>query len=387
MRRHIILPRLFSIVLTGYFLSVIDAHSQIINQSRIFINGVDIHVDGEIRNEGLLKNNGQVTLTGDWESKGEYDGDGILKLIGPTPQKLSHYEQSIHTLVVDGWGTKYIKGTTNVQAALDLQKGIVHVSPNDVLSLGDKVIISGGSPHSYVDGALTVQGTGYKFFPIGKNGTYAPVEFTNVMGEDLEFSVEVFEDAPLISIEDVIVRDALYWQRNDKRGTFFSSPIAIDYDARYFENVDDIILVTGADWDERFLPVRDVTHSTETDKITTQVPVSAPIILLGEYSEKWTQADFYFSTALSPHASHSENTRVRIHGERLASDGFTFQVFDRWGALVFESVSLETMSSNGWDGRSSKGTQLATGTYPYRMSAREKTGQKFEKKGVITIVN
>ena len=247
MRMYTLLSRLFFIVLAGNFLPGNGAHSQIINHSKIYINGVDIHVDGEIRNEGLFRNNGQVALSGDWESKGEYSGDGIVKLIGATPQKLSHYEQSIHTLVVDGWGTKYIRGTTNIQAALYLQNGIVQVSPDDALNLGDKVIISGGSPHSYVDGALTVQGTGYKFFPIGKNGTYAPLEFTNVTGEDLQFSVEVFEDAPIISIEDVIVRDALYWQRSDKRGTFFSSPIAIDYDARYFENVDDIILVIYSD--------------------------------------------------------------------------------------------------------------------------------------------
>ena len=383
MRMSTLLSGLFFVVL----LSGNDAHCQIINHSNIYINGVDIHIDGEIRNEGLLRNNGAVALTGDWESKGEYNGDGVVKLIGATPQKLSHYEQSIHTLVVDGWGTKYIKGTTNVQAALHLQNGIVQVSPDDVLNLEDNVTISGGSSHSYVDGALTVQGTGYKFFPIGKRGTYAPVEFTNVTGDDPQFSVEVFEDAPLISIEDVIVRAALYWQRKDKRGRFYSSPIAIDYDARYFENPDDIILVTGTGWDDRFFPVRDVSHSTETDKITTQVPVSSPIILLGEYSEEWTQADFYFSTALSPNASHSQNTTVKIHGERLASDGFNFQVFDRWGAVVFETVSLEAMSSNGWDGRSLKGTQLTTGTYPYRISAREKTGLKFEKKGVITIVN
>ena len=387
MRMYTLPSRLFFVLLAGNFLSGNDAHSQIINHSKIYINGVDIHVDGEIRNEGLLRNNGQVALTGDWESKGEYNGDGILKLNGATPQKLSHYEQSIHTLVVDGWGTKYIKGTTSIRAALELKNGIVQVSPDDVLNLEDKVVISGGSPHSYIDGALTVEGTGYKFFPIGKHGTYAPLEFTNVMGEDLQFSVEVFEDAPVISIEDVIVRGALYWQRNDKRGTFLSSPVAIDYDARYFENVNDIILVSGTDWDDRFMPVRDVEHSSETDKITTLIPIAAPIILLGEYSEKWTQADFYFSTALSPHASHSENSTVKVHGERLSSDGFIFQVFDRWGALVFESASLEVMSSNGWDGRSLKGTQLATGTYPYRMSAREKTGLKFEKKGVITIVN
>jgi hypothetical protein len=62
-------------------------------------------------------------------------------------------------------------------------------------------------------------------------------------------------------------------------------------------------------------------------------------------------------------------------------------VFNRWGEIVYESNSLERMSSNGWDGRSISGAALASGAYPYRLMALDKTGRKLDKKGVITIIH
>lgn len=382
-------------ILRGYLIALIallaydhnalcqDVH----NESSVYINGVDVHIDGGLSNKGELENNGVISVTGDWASDGKYKGKGVVQLNGRTPQRVYHYDQAVSTLVIDGWGTKYIKGNLNISKELALKQGIVEVSSVDELTLKADAVISGGSSDSYVDGALTTDGTGYKFFPIGKNGTYAPIEFIDVKGEEPQYAVEAFENAPVISVENVIVRKALYWQRTDKRGVFTSSPVAIDYDRSYFANPDNIILLAGSGWEDQFLTINEVEQSAETDKITTQVPVSAPILLLGEVSEKWTEADFFFSTALSPHAAHVENHNVKIFGERLSADGFHLQVFDRWGQLVYENTSLEEMSDNGWDGRSFGGAQLSTGTYPYRMTARDKTGRKIDKKGIITIIH
>lgn len=368
-------------------LPVVASSQGMFNESTLYINGVNVYVDGEIINSGVLRNEGVISVSGDWRNDGKYKGDGVLELSGNTPQKISHYNQAVNTLLVDGWGTKYIKGEINISSSLILEKGIIEVSGHDLLNLTETAVVEGGSPDSYVDGALTVEGDGYKFFPIGKNGTYAPIEFTNVQGENAQYAVEIFEDAPVISVQDVIVKNALYWQRTDIRGTFSSSPVAVDYDRSYFQNPDDIIFISGTSWDENFAVINQIEHSTETDKITTLISISSPIILLGESSETWTQADFYFSTALSPHASHAENHKVKIFGGRLSPEGFHFQVFDRWGILIYENISLAEMSTNGWDGRTASGAEMPTGTYPYRMTALDKTGQKFERKGVITIIH
>jgi hypothetical protein len=355
------------------------------NQANLF-SSADIHVDGEVKNSGKFENKGTIALTGDWESSGQYHGNGELHARGNAPQKISHHNQSIGKLVVDGWGTKYIKGSLRIDGELTLNQGVVEVSPDDALRMGDKAVASGGSADTYIDGALIVTGRGYKFFPIGKNGTYAPIEFLDIKGDRTEFSVEAFENAPLTSVENVLVRNGLYWERRDISGNFEGARVAIAYDRNQFDQPERIILLTGTTWEEPFDVINDLEHSAEADKISTLSPVSFPLIALGETSNKWKDADFYLSTALSPHAARTENRAVKLFGERLIPDHFHFQVFDRWGTLVYENVSLEKMAGNGWDGRTSGGSLLAGGAYPFRLTALDKAGRKFEKKGVITIV-
>ena len=357
------------------------------NDSNIYIDNVNMFVDGEMINEGRFDNDGTVSFTGDWQSEGKYSGMGIVEASGNGPQKISNGRYSIGSFVIDGWGTKYVKGSLTISNRLELKQGIVEVSAGDELIMDANARVFGGSTDAYVDGPLTVTGSGYKFFPLGKNGTYAPIEFLDAKADAARYAVEVFEDAPATSVENVIVRDALYWQRTDVEGTFGSSRVAIDYNDNSFHNPENIILVSGWDWSEPFAVINDIDYSKETDKISTLVPVSAPIILLGEVSEKWEDADFYLSTALSPHALHSENQTVKIFGDRLSSEGFRFQVFNRWGNVVFETTSLQDMSSRGWDGHAVNGAVLASGVYPYRLSALDRLGKTFEKKGIITIIH
>lgn len=380
-----VIAGLVAVVLWGLPFS--HALSQgVYNASNLYILGTAMYVDGAVRNTGALENNGHLAVSADWDSKGAYEGEGTLEVYGNAPQKVAHYGQDIAGLLINGWGVKYIKGALNVVREIHLNRGILEVSSRDVLKLHKDVTISGGNDKSYVDGAITVEGTGYKFFPIGKNGTYAPIEFLDVKGEFPEFSVEVFENAPVISVEDVIIRRGLYWHRNDLRGTFSGSAVAIDFERNYFQDPLNIVLVAGREWDQPFQPITGIEHSTETNKISSRSDIHQPILMLGEISERWTSADFYFSTALSPNAAFPENRSVRIFGERLAEDGFRFQVFNRWGEGIYESTSLAHMSATGWDGHSMNGVQLPAGSYPYHMHAYDKTGKKFEKKGLITLI-
>lgn len=354
------------------------------NASTVHINGADVHVNGEVNNSGALYNNGVIAFTGDWNNTGAYNGDGTVEPLGHAPQKIAHNNQNIFRLSVKGWGTKYIKGRVFINGALHLMQGIVSVSPDDALELAHNAIVEGGSSESFVDGALTTGGNGYKFFPIGKNGTYAPIEFPEVSGTTGEYSMEVFENAPAIVMDGVIVKNALYWRRQNIRGEFGSSAVALHYEPSHFENTEAVVLVGGFTWDEPFKAIRYVSRADESNKVTTQVQVSTPIIMLGETYEQWAPSDFYLSTALSPNASRPENRKVMIFGDRLAAEDFHFQVFNRWGDLVFETNSLDEMKVNGWDGQ---GRRLSTGTYPYRLTGLDKTGRPFERKGVITIVH
>jgi len=359
---------------------------QLHNASNLYIDGVSVHVDGDVINNGRLDNLGWLAFNGDWKNDGYYAGSGTVEANGNTPQVIAHRGQRMSQLVIKGWGTKYIRGMLQIEEALSLQRGIVEVREAGKLVLEADAAATGGSPESYIDGALCVEGGGYKFFPLGKNGTYAPIEFLDVRHYS-KFAVEVFEDAPVVTSENTVIRHSFYWRRTDLAGHFGGSRIGIAYERDHFQDPANVILLVANTFEETFAAVTGLEHSTETGKITTLNPVSATIIMIGERSSRWSDADFYLSTALSPHAFHAENKYVKVFGDRLSADAFHFQVFDRWGDLVFESRSLEDMKRNGWNGRTVGGVELATGTYPYRLSAYDKLGNAFEKRGVITLVH
>jgi hypothetical protein len=369
----------------GIFFPVTTQGQGLYNQSSLYNNGVDMHVDGDILNTGLLINHGLVAFTRDWDNPGDYQGEGTIEADGSAPQKIIHHGQKINNLAIDGWGTKFIKGKLTVTGELNLKEGLVTVTDNDELMLTSDVTVSGGSADSYVEGAITTVGTGYKFFPIGKNGNYAPIKFLEVKGSSAIYSMEVYENAPLITIDNVIVKNGLYWQRRDLVGNFGGSAVAVTYDPSHFIDVGKMILVTGTDWDSPFMAVNDVRQSPD-DELTTSTQIMSPILMLGETTETWAVADFYFSTALSPNAANPDNRSVKIFGQRLGEIDFHFEVFNRWGFAVFESTSLQEMSTNGWDGHSLTGQELASGAYPYKLTATDKTGRRLEKKGVISIL-
>lgn len=379
--------RIKLLLLSGGLLITCNAPSQsLYNETSIFVNGAAMFVDGDVLNNGLIVNEGHIGLSSDWESEGRYEGKGAIEVRGNGSQRIIHHNQSLAMLVVNGWGPKYIKGQINITDRLLLNSGIVHVSGRDVLKLHKDAEVEGGSADSYVEGAITVKGAGYRFFPLGKNGTYAPIEFLDVKGKSPEYSVEVFENTHVISLENVIVRNGVYWQRRDLAGDFRGSSIAVEYDPWEFRDVRNMIMLTGVDWQSPFTTIADVEHSAEMHKLITRNDVTDELIMLGEFSPEWRESDFYFSTALSPNAVNADNRNVRIFGDRLLEEEFRFVVFSRWGDIVYENNSLEQMLTNGWDGRTTGGEQLAAGTYPYRLTAIDKTGNKIEKNGVVTII-
>jgi hypothetical protein len=127
------------------------------------------------------------------------------------------------------------------------------------------------------------------------------------------------------------------------------------------------------------------------DKISTDDELTARIMVLGQSDAGYgahPEKQFYLSTSLSPHAGTMENRYVRVFGNGLINDNFIFQVFNRWGLKIYESTSLDAMSSEGWDGRQSGGGNLLpSGAYPFILKAVQTDGRSFEKQGIISIMN
>lgn len=362
------------------------------NQTSLFVGeGIEIHVDGDVMNSGFIQNQGDMFVIGDCVSSGVYQGLGRITLNGSS-QTFNNNNNPVYRLAINGSGIKKIEGKVSVSQSLDLTLGMVAVADADTLVVADGATINGGSDLSYVEGALTREGTGYKFFPIGKNGMYLPVEFLDITGIKPVTEVEVFETSGQISLPaNSNLFSTVYWQRKTVSGTFLNSPVSLGYtvpDGYTNRNVLDIF--QGESLSSLFEPVGNSTvdYGTDIDKVSTSNGATAPVLIIGETDiPGGVPGAFYFSTTLSPAATDPDNRVVKIFGDQLVADNFQFVVYNRWGLKVYETTSLEEMLATGWDGhQQGKSEGLPSGAYPYFFRALKKSGDTIEQKGIITII-
>jgi len=383
-----------SILLGILTLPISSAAQDIVNQTNLYVPaGLELHVGGDFANEGFVQNQGSVFVSGSWKNANVYQGVGTITLNGTRAQSFFSNKNPVDHLVIDGIGPIRIIDLLPITSQIDLLNGIVVVADTDTLSMAQGASVSGGSLESHVDGEFTYAGTGYKFFPIGKNGNYNPVEMLDITGINPITSVEVFENLPTIQSPPLItLYQKIYWQRKTIAGTFTNSPIAIGFQIPdNYTNRHVIEIVEGEDLGAVFSALRGVSVSYDPvlDKVISDVGLAKNVFVIGESNPiGGIPGEFYFSTSLSPHAANPDNRATRVFGDQLIGDSFHFLVYDRWGKIVFETISLENMILSGWDGRSQNGGDLLpSGAYPYVLQAVTKTGTFFEKKGVISIIN
>ncbi len=371
-----------------FFTSALQACAQdITNENSLFIPaGMEIYTDGNLENVGFFQNNGSFTLKGNWSNQNVYQGTGIVVLAGAN-QIISNNSQAIEQLIINGGGIKTLLNKVLINGAIDFNDGILTVNDDDTLCLSKNATINGGSSISYVDGALMTQGGGYKFFPIGKNGKYHPVELLNIGGIAPIVEMEVFENLPIIqtSIPITVFQD-IYWVRKTIGGTFDGSPITFGYDLQDPINLTKLVIAEGDDVTSEFATRDNVSvESTNTfDIVSTPRTLTGNVFVLGELIGE-PPHPYYLSTTLSPKARNPDNRSIKIFGDDNGLSDFYFQVFNRWGLMIFESRSYDTMTTEGWDGKQS-GNLLPSGVYPYSVKYIDSTGKAIHNKGFVTII-
>jgi len=79
------------------------------------------------------------------------------------------------------------------------------------------------------------------------------------------------------------------------------------------------------------------------------------------------------------------NDKVVVFGGRDVDNIESFQIFDRWGEKIFETLDFKPNDpSKGWDGKF-KGAQAAPGVYVYYAVVRFIDGEKIVFKGDVTV--
>jgi hypothetical protein len=366
----------------------------LINQTNLYIpENLSVHIDGDLGNGGFLQNQGTLYLTGNWRNANVYQGLGKVIMEGNGPQTIFNNKNDLHYFTINGSGPIVIEDKLPITGQLDLLSGLVTVGDDDTLLLAPNAAVNGASLQSYVDGAFTVTGPGYKFFPIGKNGLYHPIELLDITGINPITELELLENLPAINVPSAITPyRSVYWNRKTIRGTYIGSPVSIGYQIPDgYTNRHTIEIVQGADLSQEFSPLSGVSvvYGDEFDKVISDDPLTGNFFVIGEsIPVGGIPGEFYLSTSLSPRASNPDNHFIKIFGNELAENDFQFLVYNRWGLLVYESHSLQEMISKGWDGRAkNSGDILPSGAYPFMLKAVTKSGELLEKKGVLSILN
>lgn len=364
------------------------------NGTNLFIaDGLELHVNGSMNNTGFVRNQGSVFVDGNWINTNVYQGLGTITLQGNSVQRFNNNSNGVHHMVIDGAGRKRIENRLPITQSLDLLNGIVEVKDSDTLLVRNGASVNGGNSASFVDGALTHEGTGYKFFPIGINAQYHPLEFLDVTGVNPVTEVEVHANgsAEFALPANGELFSTVHWQQKTIRGAFTGSPLSLGYDVPDgYTNRNILDIFQGESLSASFTALGSTTvdYSTGIDKIASPTPATGSLFVIGEVDiPGGVTGQFYFSTTLSPEASDPDNRAVKIFGNQLAPENFLFVAYNRWGLKVYESKSLDQMINIGWDGQQEAGgTDLPSGVYPYVFRATRKTGESIEQKGVITIV-
>lgn len=88
--------------------------------------------------------------------------------------------------------------------------------------------------------------------------------------------------------------------------------------------------------------------------------------------------DVFIPNAFSPN-NDGYNDELGVYGNCI--NEVVFRVFDRWGAMMFETKDTK----NKWDGKF-KGTPVSTGVYIYQLIAKLKNGESVTKTGNVTVI-
>ncbi len=105
--------------------------------------------------------------------------------------------------------------------------------------------------------------------------------------------------------------------------------------------------------------------------------------------EIWVQVapggQVYVPNAFTPNGDGT-NDHLGVFADASIADILLFQVFDRWGGLVFEGVGTRpNIPESGWDGQS-KGKKAAEGVYVYRLEILKVDGAWLQLSGEVSLV-
>ncbi len=350
----------------------------VVRQGTVSTNTTSVvNVDANMRVDGKMINAGMLYLHKNLLANTSFLSSGSVTLVGGD-QRIQIREASIGTVTVRGGGTKRIEGQLTVENTLSLSDGVVQVGQASLITLAQSTQITGGSPQSYVDGFLYHQGTGSKFYPVGRNGTYAPATLLNVTGEDPVVGMAYFS-SPAID------GTPFHWQVQTLSGTYRGSRAELTFtapNADYATYRNEVMVLAADRPGPNFTSLGQASLREQGNRFTisSDQPSALPILTVG-FDIAADTRNLYLPNAFSSSAPSPEDQCVKVYGQRISPNNFYLAIQDVWGNVMYETRSWEEASTTGW--RGPIGSQEVTATYRYLLKGEFIGGKQFQQSGTI----
>ena len=341
----------------------------LVNQSVIFIGpNSTLFVGGNLVNNNLIINNGDMQVGGAWINNNQYDaGTGKITFNSDLPQTINHNAQSFSRLTISGGGIKNFPADITIVDELNLTEGTL-VSQNGatlIISQGAQII--GGSDQAHVNGPVYHQGTGNKLFPVGDGTHYLPVEISGI-GSASEVGVRLVEFSTAQSFdfksELKDVSSKRYWEVDLVSGSLTGTQISVPVkgDENLSGTKEEYVVTQSPESPIEFVSLgqSDFTGTTSDGTLTSENAVTGGLVSVGILSE-----GIVVYNAISPNKEDDKNAVLKI-SNITAFPKNKVSIFNRWGDKVFEMKGYDN-DQKVFRGISNIGgeTEVQAGTYFY----------------------
>lgn len=364
-----------------------------------------LRVMGDINNDGLSGISffiieGPTYLSGNLTNTGNLNTNlGTLILEGGADQTIQNNAPLLlRGLVLMGGGNSLYNSDIVIDSVLNLQFGVLTMGVGDTLLLEETAAAEGGFVDSYVDGRIYHTGTGFKYFPVGKNGTFAPVWLEDVRGISPVVGVEMFEPnpgTPTAGFELLGIDTDRYWNLDVRSGQYDSSIVSVDLLGKDTTNLP---ITSILKFITRTLAVAQsdsVSGTYETignmmvqdDIITSENGLTQPYFAIALAPAVPESGILYIPSALSPRSTNPEDQVFKIYGSKISPENFSVRVFNKWGLLVYETEDFTEANQIGWDGTHyNNGSEQPSGVYTYQVVGVFESGEEIEEVGTLTLI-
>lgn len=95
----------------------------------------------------------------------------------------------------------------------------------------------------------------------------------------------------------------------------------------------------------------------------------------------------FVPNVFSPLAQNADNQSLKVFGTNISDTEFEFTVYNRWGEVIYQTLSSTEAMNVGWTGvNQNNGNESEMGSYTYTLKGRFFDGKEIVKSGSVTLI-